>query len=177
MTPTMIDVVARHVIPAALFLLPDKMDTLEARAMLLAIGLQESKFKARRQHGNGPARGFWQFEKNGAVRGVLSHKLTRVPLRMALHTLCYPDPATGEERAASIAFLHQAIEHNDVLACVFARLNLWWLPDTLPGEDESGDGWAQYLEAWQPGKPHPATWKAYYKQAWAVVHEMEGLEP
>ena len=37
------------------------MDSAKARVMLLAIGLQESRFEHRRQIG-GPARGFWQFE-------------------------------------------------------------------------------------------------------------------
>lgn len=49
-------------IEPALRLLPPAMDTVKARVMLLAIGLQESAFAARRQAGNGPARGFWQFE-------------------------------------------------------------------------------------------------------------------
>lgn len=48
------------------------MDSTEARVMLLAIGLQESRFINRFQivqgkpGAKGPARGFWQFEQ-GAV--------------------------------------------------------------------------------------------------------------
>ena len=44
----------------ALALLPSAMDTPQAHCMLLAIGLQESRFVHRRQIG-GPACGFWQF--------------------------------------------------------------------------------------------------------------------
>ena len=51
------------VIPAALHMLPGHMDSPEARAMLLAIGLQESKLTYRRQVG-GPAHGFWQDRKS-----------------------------------------------------------------------------------------------------------------
>ncbi|MCV6902125.1 MAG: hypothetical protein NTT76_05400, partial [Achromobacter xylosoxidans] len=49
-------------ISPALALLPAGMDTQAAHVMLLAIGLQESRFTHRQQIG-GPARGFWQFEK------------------------------------------------------------------------------------------------------------------
>lgn len=49
----------------ALKLLPPSMDSREARVMMLATGLQESRFTARRQHPirpgmpYGPANGFW----------------------------------------------------------------------------------------------------------------------
>src|SRR5690606_27518522 len=60
------------VVVPGLELLPSRMDTPKARLMLLAIGLQESRFDHRRQIG-GPARGLWQFERGGGVRGVLRH--------------------------------------------------------------------------------------------------------
>ena len=62
------------VIPAALALLPPQMDTQEARAMLIAIALQESRLTYRKQIG-GPARGLHQFE-TGGVRAVLRHAAT-----------------------------------------------------------------------------------------------------
>ena len=54
--------VMRDAVRPALALLPAAMNTPQARCMLLAIGLQESRFVHRRQIG-GPARGFWQFER------------------------------------------------------------------------------------------------------------------
>jgi len=51
------EVMEKAILPA-LAILPAKMDTPQARVMLLAIGLQESEFAHRRQMGNGPARGF-----------------------------------------------------------------------------------------------------------------------
>ncbi len=54
MTPA--EALASAVVPA-LSLLPGKMDTPEARVMLLAIGLQESHLTFRRQRPTGPARG------------------------------------------------------------------------------------------------------------------------
>jgi len=146
-------------------ILPPKMNTPNARAELLAIGLQESEFEARRQHNYGPARGLWQFEKN-AVGLLVNHKQTRGPLNDALRALCYPELVF--RKPSQTAALHQAIEHNDVLACVFARLNLWWLAGPLPGRHESEAGWRQYLEAWNPGAPHPATWPANFEKAWQI---------
>nr|WP_316904517.1 hypothetical protein [Ralstonia mannitolilytica] len=73
--------VVKTAIEPALAILPSAMDTREARVMLLAIGLQESRFMLRRQVG-GPARGFWQFEEGtkmsrGGVWGVYLHDSSR----------------------------------------------------------------------------------------------------
>src|SRR5690606_12018619 len=65
---------AKTLIEAGLALLPEPDSSREARAMLLAIALQESRFMHRRQIG-GPARGYWQFEVGG-VRGVMTHRHT-----------------------------------------------------------------------------------------------------
>lgn len=67
------------ILDPALKLLPS-MDSVRARMMLLAIGLQESRFEHRRQLGNGPARGFWQFESGGGVR-VLPGSVVRFRTR------------------------------------------------------------------------------------------------
>ena len=64
------------VIIPGLKLLPPKFDTPEARVMMLAIGMQESRFLHRKQIG-GPARGFFQFEEGGGVQsgGPWNHSL------------------------------------------------------------------------------------------------------
>lgn len=151
-----------HTIPAAYSLLPDQMHSPKATAILLAIGLQESKFQHRRQLPKGPARGFWQFERAGGVEGVLTHRSTQTYIRRVLESMEYPS-TTDAYKA------HTAIEHNDVLACCFARLLLWTLPDTLPTRAEADAGWSQYLKAWRPGKPHPETWAENFRIAWTVV--------
>lgn len=152
----MIDLMAQHIIPAALSLLPDKMDSKIARRHVLSICLQESALKHRRQIG-GPAISFFQFEIGG-VLGVMRHPATSGHLRAAVERLRYPlEPE----------LLHEAMEHNDVLACVFARLNLWWLPGPLA--DDAEGAWVQYLEAWRPGKPHPKPWSANWAAAVAAT--------
>lgn len=143
---------------ASLRLLPDNMHSKAARAMVLAIGLQESRFEHRRQIA-GPARGFWQFELGG-IAGVLTHQATRPHIMDVLAKLRYD---------ASPHTSYVAIEHNDLLACCYARLLLWTLTERLPWVDEPERGWWQYLSAWRPGKPHEETWPEFYRQAWGTV--------
>lgn len=143
----------------ALAILPDKMDSPEARAQVIAICLQESRLEHRRQIG-GPARGFAQFELGGGVRGVLNHPATKTLIRNVLDELAYDHVADTS---------YHAIEHNDVLACCYARLLLWTLPQPLPGRGEADEAWEQYLEAWRPGKPHRQTWNGFYEQAWMTT--------
>lgn len=157
-----------RIVPAAYDVLPPAMQSDRATAMLLAIALQESKcvhrYQLPRQPGGkpGPARGFWQFEAGGAVKGVLTHPKTQPYARSAMVALCY-------SRSLTVNEIHALLEHNDVLAAVFARLNLWWLAGALPGRENPQEGWRQYLEAWRPGEPHPETWDGYFTRAWTLV--------
>lgn len=160
-----------HIIDNALAYLPAKMDTVRARVMLLAIGLQESRFKHRdqlespggRDLVDGPAMGFWQFERGGGVRGVLRHQASRPhALRVCRLFHIAPDAAGGES-----AVWH-TLERNDYLACVFARLLLWTDLEPLPEIDDAAGAWDLYLRTWRPGKPHRATWDAFHAQACAL---------
>lgn len=148
--------VCQSVIPATYSLLPS-MKSDEATAMLLAIGLQESRFVHRKQIG-GPARGFWQFESGGGWRGVMNHSSTRAQFQHVLTALGYQVTPT-----------YEALATDDILACCCARLLLWTLPRRLPGRFEKEEGWRQYIEAWRPGKPHPETWDAFFQQAWDTL--------
>jgi hypothetical protein len=154
----MIEFASRHIIPAAYALLPDVMNSPRATAMLLAIALQESKFHYRRQQPNGPAHGFWQFEQGGGVKGVLEHHESKPHIVWVLSTLRYP---------ANPAICHRAIQDNDILGCVFARLLLWTDPDGLPDKGDVNTAWEMYLRCWRPGKPKPDTWDDNYAEAWA----------
>lgn len=148
-----------HTIPSALSLLPGKMDSREARAMLLAIGLQESLFQHRKQVG-GPAKGFWQFEQGGGVKGILTHDITAPIVKPIVEMFLYePTPAS----------CYAAIENHDVLAAVFARLLLWVDPRVLPSPIQADKGWAIYLANWRPGKPHASKWPRNFELAWSVV--------
>jgi hypothetical protein len=151
--------VVEHVYPVAVALLPAEMWEREAFAMLTAIGFQESAFTHRRQLPNGPARGFWQFELGG-TEGVLEHPASRDHAAHVLAALSYNDYPSSRD-------VHLAIEHNDVLACCFARLLLWTDPRALPSQGKPTDGWLQYLATWRPGKPHQSTWAGNFARAWS----------
>jgi len=155
---TLKEIIASALNPA-FAMLPSKMDTPAARVMSLAIGLQESRFLHRRQIG-GPARGFWQFEQGGGVRGVLTHPSSR--------ELAY-GVCDEREVAATSRDVYNTLEHDDVLAAAFARLLLWTDPQRLPSLGDVDGAWALYLRTWRPGKPHPDSWPALYAQALAAV--------
>lgn len=143
---------------AGMRILPAKFNRPEAKAMLIAIGLQESEFKHRKQLGDGPARGFWQFEKEG-VRCVLNNPYSAPVIKPLLGAFCYDD-YTPE--------VWGALEHNDLLALLMARLLLYSAPWKLPGPGEAPEAWRQYLWCWRPGKPREETWEDNYNRAWQL---------
>ena len=167
MTP---ELLLKTAIIPALGMLDSTLDTPAARALLIAIALQESGLKARRQileagkpwweSKPGAANSFWQFERDGGVRGVLRHPGASAIVLPVLADLLYPrDPYA----------VHEALIHNDVLACVLARALLYSVPDAMPAQNEPDKGWAIYIKAWRPGKPHPAEWPENYRIAWEAV--------
>lgn len=144
-------------IDPAISLLTDRMSSRTGKVMLIAIALQESRAKYRAQIG-GPARGYWQFERGGGTYGVLKHHASAAHAKRVCETL--------DIKAETYA-VYDAIEYNDVLAAALARLLLWTLPQPLPATRE--EGWAQYIEAWRPGKPHPSTWPEAWDKAEQAV--------
>ncbi|MCJ8168624.1 hypothetical protein [Atopomonas sediminilitoris] len=154
---TLPDIRAQALSPA-LALLPSRMESPQAEVMLLAIGLQESRFIHRRQIG-GPAKSFWQFELNG-VRAVLKHSVVGDIAKQCVGVCrVEPDPLS----------VHNAIEYDDVLAACMARLLLYADPLRLPALGDVWGAWDLYLRTWRPGKPHRGTWDALYAQALEAV--------
>lgn len=162
-----------HTIPAALALLPGRMASIEAVAMLFATGLQESEFNARRQGGkgirpgNGPARGFWQFEAGGGVTEILDAPATSAIIRPICQMFLFePIPSV----------CHVAIENHDVLAACFARLLLYRDPRPLPSKMQPEIGWSIYLRNWRPGAPRPADWPSNFRRGWHIAEGTEHAE-
>ena len=157
--------IRERAITPALALLPARMSSPEAEVMLLAIGLQESRFQHRRQlvgsppRPAGPAKSFWQAELGGGmVTGLLRYHDDRVrDLAVGLCAVRGVDPSP---RA-----VWDAIEHDDVLAAGLARLLLWTDPGRLPRLGDADGAWQLYVRTWRPGKPHRRTWDALYAQA------------
>lgn len=163
----------RTAIAPALQLLPARMDTLAARVELVAISGQEADFRHRwqvidpaRPEVRGPARGLWQFERGGGVRGVLVHPQCAAAARQ----LCSARGVVPEAAA-----VHAALASDDVLAAGFARLLLWSDPSPLPAVGDVGAAWQLYLRTWRPGaytEGAPAArvrlrgkWTGYYATA------------
>jgi hypothetical protein len=140
--------VLRYAIEPALAELPPMPSPRWAKVMLLAIAGVESGCLYRRQMGDGPARGLWQFERGGGVAGVLQHPATASHAAAALRRRQVP-AASGEA--------WRALERDDALAAVFARLLLLSDPAPLPSNLITGR--EIYMRTWRPGKPSsPAKW-------------------
>ena len=162
-----LDAVTRTAINPALRMLPVKMDTPEARVMLLAVGLQESRFQYRYQkivgkpYIKGPARGYWQFEEGGGVKGVLNHGVSK----QHAERVCMLKGIILDQQ-----FIWVNLETDDVLAAAFARLLLYTDPRALPALNADPDeAWDYYVRNWRPGKPHRGTWDPFLAQARAQV--------
>lgn len=161
-----LDVILHTAVNPALLLLPRAMDSDAARVMLLAIGLQESRFEYRFQkvtgdpYAKGPARGFWQNE-----RGGLQCVLTNTATKDQAAALC---KARGVPVSADM--VHAKVEFDDVLAAGMARLFLWADPKPLPpvGTDHE-TAWQCYVRNWRPGRPHRSTWDDFHKAAVSQV--------
>lgn len=155
-----------HAISKALFMLPPAMTSPQARVMLFAIGLQESRFEHRfqvvqgRPGAKGPARGFWQFERGGGCKGVVDHPASRYWMANVCAARAVPFNATA---------IWNAAETDDVLAAAAARLLLFTDPALLPGVGDQKGAYNLYIRTWRPGKPHPATWPALYVEAMGML--------
>jgi hypothetical protein len=158
-----------EIIDPALRLLSSTLSSNNARALLLAITLQESSLAARVQGGNGPARGLWQFEQGG-VRGVLGHPAS-AKLAVAL--------CVARGVPTTVYGVYSSLPGDDLLACGFARLLLLTDPLLLPGEDDANAAFAYYQRNWRPGawdrgtpadrEALKARFIANYTCAWACV--------
>lgn len=142
-----------------------KYNSRNARRMLLAVALQESDLTERFQIGkNGPlphlARGFWQFEKCGGVRGVLRHPSTHW-LKGYLTALGYTDHSEDN--------IHHAIAFDATLACVMARSLLWTHPGDIPSA--RAPAYRFYDDCWRPGKKRPDAWE----RNWAIADSYFGI--
>lgn len=153
--------VLRHAINPALAELRPLPSPDLARHIMLAIAGMESDCRHRRQLGNGPARGLWQFERGGGVAGVLRHPATRGHIVGPLARRGLPPPdASGASYPA-----WEALETDDVLAAIFARLLLLSDPAPLPSDHATAAG--LYLRTWRPGRPQgPEIWE----HKWRLAH-------
>lgn len=145
--------------------------TIPSRLIMLTIAGQEGGWEFRIQAGNGPAHGFYQFERRGGVAGVLGDTVTTGAAR----DLC---AAVGIVASSVNAWAMMASPAGDLLAVGFARLLLWSDPAALPAPGDVEGAWNYYLRNWRPGSPRPAAWQSNYSAAYAVLSaEITASEP
>ena len=106
------------------------------------------------------ARGWWQFEAGGGVKGVMTHPASTATAKVLCEGLCIPWVQ---------ADIHESLAWNGPLAAAFARLLLWTDPEPLPAIGDESEAWEAYLSLWRPGKPHPECWPANYALAVKTV--------
>ena len=160
----------QHVIRPGLAVLADatalRVQSPEAEVMLLAMATQESALRHRQQV-NGPARGFWQFERMGGLNGILGHHRTAAPLRSLCAALALPADLDG---------LWAALPFCDLLQAGAARLLLWSDMQPLPKIGAKDVAWDTYIRIWRPGKPSRLRWDAAYDGAVEVCREGAALD-
>lgn len=134
-----------------LALLPLAMsrNRLQVDAQLLTTHLQESpgqdQCQLPRKAGGvcGPARGIFQFEKNGGVRGVMEHHSTKNVARLLCQQL-------GIE--PTVDAVYEALRTtDDRLDVAMARLLYWTDKDPLPAYGDVNKSWEYYIRNWRPG--------------------------
>lgn len=151
-----------HVIRPAWLALPAKMRGTKAEVQAIATGLQETRLNARRQMGNGPARGLTQFEKGGGVRECVRNPVVTQYTEACAALARVPFTEDG---------VWAGLEFDDELAMQLTRLNYWRSPRQLPELGDADGAWKLYNAVWAPGKPRPETWADNYAAAWEAVRE------
>lgn len=146
----------RFIVEPALSWLHERDNTAPTEAVrlfLVAVAVQESGLRRRRQWPTGPGRSWWQFEPR-TVGAMLAHPDARETMADLLAEFALP---RGEDE------LHEVLAYNDLAACVAARLLLRCDPQPVPvGPDQA---WSCYDRVWRPGKPAPERWFASWRAA------------
>jgi hypothetical protein len=141
--PSSPSIVLEDALKPALGYLPAKMGKPNAVAEVLAIGYQESDgYRSRLQYQGGPARGLWQNEKGGGVKGVMTHPASRDFAAM----LC-----NIREVVPTVDAVYTALAYDDVLAAGMARLLLWTDAAPLPTLGDAEGSFLTYIRVWRPG--------------------------
>lgn len=155
-----------QVIEPALAMLPVRFDMPDdrqsIRVQLIAEAMQETSLATRQQNG-GPAHGLWQGEngEESAFALVLRHPL----VGSIAQAFCQRRGITPTHDA-----VYQAVLMDDLLACAFARLDLYCDPHPLPAIGDMQAAWDCYMRVERPGRPRQKDWASNYAAAVAAVN-------
>lgn len=132
-----------------------------ARVAIVAIGVQESALKFRRQKRGGPARGLWQFELPGLIQSMTNGNP---------ELLAWAGYRGFIDPSQPLGVLLESLAFNDIGALILARSLLWSVKEPLPEVGQPWTLWDQYLKwGWRPGKPRRDDWLLAYDVARHVV--------
>jgi hypothetical protein len=134
-------------------------ETAESEALILAIAGVESGWTERRQIG-GTARGWWQFERAGGLRGVMRHPASVAPLQEFCASMALP----WDEVA-----LFEALAWHDGLAYACARLLLYTDLAVLPALGDVDGASEYYRRLWRPGKYDPVRFATCYAEGQGIA--------
>jgi hypothetical protein len=133
-------------------------DSPEARVMLLAIGLQESRSSPR-----GASTVMVLRAASGSssavavVVGVLTSAASRDYARRRLLKLRNVAPSADS--------VWRRLEFDDLLAAAICPPDALGQPASMPALGRGGEAWDYYKATWRPGRPRVRTWNGYYAQA------------
>lgn len=133
--------------------------SIEAKLLLIAIGIQESGLTARRQFGHGPARSWWQIEELTALDTIQRWR----PLKAYLTYLEIPIPIH------TATLFGYVLQYSEYAACGIARGILALDPSPLPTVGDLSGAWETYRRCWRPGKPRLEKWDSSYQLALEAV--------
>ncbi len=150
----MLEAILEQIIEPGLALLPPALNGDDASVLLLATGLQESRFCYRRELG-GYGLGYWKLHADKVAR-VFAHAGCREPLER----LC---EAVGVE--CTPRAVHAALEYNDQLATAITRLLLHTATRRLPAQAHPEQAWLLYLQLWKPALPRHLSWTPLHRNA------------
>lgn len=151
----------RESIEKAMELLPVKMKSDAAALVMLAIHYQEdpeglgyqkvkrtaatskeNTIPGEKKWAKGPARGWWQFEEGGGVKGVMRHPSTE---RLAREIIEKRWPNSDQHKVWAV------LEDDHLIAAALARLLLWTDAGKLPAVGDCSGAFDLYLRVWRPG--------------------------
>lgn len=140
----------KEVIEPGLIKLPDHLNTVEAEAMLLAIGMQETKFELSNCV-NSDRMGFFRVSTRDIIKLITIDWTSKLLL----------DIANGANK-----FINELVLEDAHFCALCARLMLSITGESLPNlNSDPSESWNLYLKTWKPDNPKRETWDAYWMHA------------
>jgi hypothetical protein len=133
----------------------DWQDDAPARLLLCTIAGQESAWENVQQGGDGPGRGYFQFEPETCGELLVNS---------VSHAMMFKVCAALKIEATETV-VYGALLADPKLQVAMARFDLWCDRAPLPAYGDEMAAWETYLRIWRPGKPSLERWSGNYLAA------------